>query len=164
MFVEKSPRRLATAVAVMVLSALLTATSFAAPKRYTTQLSGVNVSPAVTTQGRGETHLRLSQDGLSLAFRIDVSKMANITGAHIHLGPTGESGEAVATLFTSPTPVNKARGTLARGTLKASDLTGSLAGKTLTDLVKEIEAGRAYVDVHTTQHSDGEIRGQLRAR
>jgi hypothetical protein len=64
-------------------------------------------------------------------------------------------------LFNSTTPVDKKGGTLSKGNLKAADLTGPLAGKALSDLIKEIEAGNAYVNVHTTQHPDGEIRGQI---
>jgi CHRD domain len=40
-------------------------------------------------------------------------------------------------------------------------LKGPLEGKQITDLVKLIEEGRAYTNVHTEQNPDGEIRGQL---
>ncbi|WP_339318023.1 CHRD domain-containing protein [Paenibacillus sp. FSL R10-2734] len=39
--------------------------------------------------------------------------------------------------------------------------TNPLNGKTIRDLVREFENGNAYVNVHTIQHSDGEIRGQV---
>ena len=38
---------------------------------------------------------------------------------------------------------------------------GPLAGKRISDLIKLIEDGKAYVNVHTDQNPDGEIRGQL---
>jgi hypothetical protein len=34
-------------------------------------------------------------------------------------------------------------------------------GQSLEDLVEVIEAGGAYVNVHTVAHRGGEIRGQL---
>ena len=36
-----------------------------------------------------------------------------------------------------------------------------MQGKTLDDLAAAIEKGDTYVNVHTTAHQDGEIRGQL---
>ncbi|MGH2765044.1 MAG: CHRD domain-containing protein, partial [Actinomycetota bacterium] len=63
-------------------------------------------------------------------------------------------------------------GVLATGTITDEDLVGPLAGQPLSALVEEIEAGNAYVNVHTddgvgdanTGPGDlpgGEIRGQL---
>jgi hypothetical protein len=36
-----------------------------------------------------------------------------------------------------------------------------MQGKTLDDLAAAIESGDTYVNVHTADHKDGEIRGQL---
>jgi hypothetical protein len=52
-------------------------------------------------------------------------------------------------------------GPLAQGNFTAADLKGPLAGKQLFDLVNMIKNGDAYVNVHTTQNPEGEIRGQL---
>ena len=41
------------------------------------------------------------------------------------------------------------------------DLVGPLGGQTLGTLVNEIISGNIYINVHTVQHSNGEIRGQL---
>jgi hypothetical protein len=41
-------------------------------------------------------------------------------------------------------------------------LEGPLKGKSVEgDLIKAIQNGEAYVNVHTTDHPDGAIRGQL---
>ena len=42
-----------------------------------------------------------------------------------------------------------------------SKLTGPLTGKTIGSLVIIIRCGGAYVNVHTTQNQNGEIRGQI---
>ena len=63
-------------------------------------------------------------------------------------------------------------GILAEGTVTAANLSGALAGHPLSDLVAEIEAGNAYVNVHTNDGvaptntgpgdiASGEIRGQI---
>jgi hypothetical protein len=61
---------------------------------------------------------------------------------------------------------------LAEGTFAAADLVGPLSGHALSDLIAAVEAGDAYVNVHTNDGQDGintgpgdfpggEIRGQL---
>ena len=48
------------------------------------------------------------------------------------------------------------------GTISNDMLEGPMAGKTLEgDLVKAIQNGQAYVNVHTTENPDGAIRGQI---
>ena len=80
--------------------------------------------------------------------------------AHIYKCKAGENGPIVFTFFTSPTP----RGIVpftSQGNLRANDLEGPLAGKQITDLIKMIKDGDAYVNVHTVQNPNGEIRGQI---
>jgi hypothetical protein len=36
-----------------------------------------------------------------------------------------------------------------------------MEGKTLEDLVAAMDSGQTYVNIHTTQNPDGEIRGQI---
>jgi CHRD domain len=47
------------------------------------------------------------------------------------------------------------------GTITAANLTGPLAGRTMSDLVAAIRAGDIYINLHTRQFPAGEIRGQL---
>jgi CHRD domain-containing protein len=49
------------------------------------------------------------------------------------------------------------------GTITSADLKGPLAGKQITDLIRLIEDGKAYVNIHTDQNSNGKIRGQLKS-
>ena len=60
---------------------------------------------------------------------------------------------------TGTGPLN---GQLVGGSITNSMLEGPLAGKALeTDLVKAIQSGEAYVNVHTTDNPNGAIRGQI---
>jgi hypothetical protein len=63
-------------------------------------------------------------------------------------------------LFNSESkPLGKVHGPLTQGNFTAADLKGPLAGKQLFDLVNLIKNEDAYVNVHTTQNLEGEIRG-----
>ncbi len=48
-----------------------------------------------------------------------------------------------------------------RGNLSDASLKGPMQGKTIDDLAAAMDAGETYVNVHTAQNPDGEIRGQL---
>ncbi|WP_238188574.1 CHRD domain-containing protein [Paenibacillus sp. L3-i20] len=97
-----------------------------------------------------------------LRFRLVLNNIRRVTAAHIHLGRPGENGPVVAFLFgPSIRGVSFRRGVIT-GTLRDRDLVGPLRGSTIRQLIREIERGNAYVNVHTVQFPDGEIRGQIR--
>jgi hypothetical protein len=174
-------RRLIFVVAVIV-SLTATATVFADSLKFKTKLAGANEVPPVgvviNTRAKGEAEFKLSKDGTELRYKLKVSKIENAFMAHIHLGPAGANGPIVVWLFpgTAPVPgplgVGRQNGKLAEGTITAANLVGPLAGHPLSDLVAAIQAGNAYVNVHTNDgiaptntgpgdFPGGEIRGQL---
>ncbi len=82
----------------------------------------------------------------SIAWRLRFSRLTGrADAAHIHLGRVGRAGP-VAVALCGPCR-NGARGT------------ATLAPAVMAAL----EAGRAYVNVHTPRNAAGEIRGQIRA-
>ena len=135
-------------------------------KQITAKLSGSNEVPPVTTAGSGMAIFHIIPIGHQLAinYQVNLKNMKGVTGAHIHIGKQGENGPVVATLFnpsmSGPT-TGTINGLLTAGTLTSSQLTGPLAGKTIDSLVIIIRGGGAYVNVHTTQNQDGEVRGQI---
>jgi hypothetical protein len=50
---------------------------------------------------------------------------------------------------------------MGNGKITSADLEGPLAGKQMSDLVDIMKNGGAYVNVHTQQNQNGEIRGQI---
>jgi hypothetical protein len=129
-------------------------------------LYGKNQSPPITTPAHGTAVFTLSKSGKSLHYRLYVADIENASMAHIHIGLAGEEGPVAAWLYPSKPPavVKKGEftGVLAEGIITASSLMGPLQGKTIAALVDDIKAGRAYVNVHTTAHPAGEIRGQIK--
>lgn len=125
-------------------------------------LNGGNEVPPVRTNATGDAVFQLSADGTRLRFRLVIRNIAQVTQAHIHLGRRGQNGPVVAFLFgPSKFGISVKRGVV-EGTLTNSDLVGPLLGKSIRDLIREIERANTYVNVHTIQHPDGEIRGQIK--
>lgn len=117
--------------------------------------------PSVRTLATGTAIFQLSTDGRSLRFKIAVRNISNVTQAHIHLGRRGVNGPVVSFLFgPSKFGISVRRGII-RGVLKQADLVGPLMGMTLLNLITELKKANVYVNVHTIQHPNGEIRGQL---
>ncbi|OUS77049.1 CHRD domain-containing protein [Paenibacillus sp. MY03] len=134
------------------------------------RLRGRNEVPPVITNASGSAVFReiFGRTGVdrrrvrALQFRLTLNNIRRVTQAHIHLGRPGQNGPVVAFLFgPNRQGVSFRRGVI-RGTLRSNDLVGPLRGQSIRALVREIERGNAYVNVHTVRNPDGEIRGQIR--
>ena len=98
--------------------------------------------------------MELSADGTISNYVLNVANIGDVTLAHIHQGEKGINGPIVVTLSMT-------NGTLSQGKVYSKLFEGPLAGKYISDLMKIISDGKAYVDIHTKQNPQGEIRGQL---
>jgi hypothetical protein len=96
-------------------------------------------------------------------FEVNVTDIDKATAAHIHLGEKDKNGPVAVTLFKSDTPTEMKNGTLGEGNFTATDFEGPMKGNGLNDLVTALQNGSTYVNVHTTDMPDGEIRGQPRS-
>ncbi|HET7390043.1 MAG TPA: CHRD domain-containing protein, partial [Nitrososphaeraceae archaeon] len=61
----------------------------------------------------------------------------------------------------SASPTGTTNGLLSQGTITSANLEGPFKGKTISDLIRLINDGTAYANVHTQQNPKGEIRGQI---
>jgi hypothetical protein len=136
-------------------------------------LSGANEEPARDTKASGNAVFQLSEDATELDYRLIVANIDNVVAAHIHRGPEDVNGPVVALLYAAAAAGGPEGGVIATGTITAADLSGPLAGQPLSALVDVIEAGDAYVNVHTNNgvaptnegpgdFPGGEIRAQMK--
>jgi hypothetical protein len=169
---------------LLVLVALFATAGIAsaAVANYRTHLKGDNeVPPAgvvIETNAQGQAIFKLSPDGSELSYKLIVANIENVFQAHIHIGAPGSNGPIAVWLYPSTTPgagplgQGRIQGPIAEGTITSADLIGPLAGHPLSDLLAAIEAGNAYVNVHTNDgvaplntgpgdFPGGEIRGPI---
>ncbi|MBN1885844.1 MAG: CHRD domain-containing protein [Candidatus Krumholzibacteriota bacterium] len=129
------------------------------------KIRGYEEVPPVSTKAHGNFVAHLDANWEELCYHLVLNSIENVTAAHIHLGMKGENGLPVVTLYgPMPSGGGRINGNVARGVITAADLGGRLAGEPLHRLIEEIEAGNAYVNVHTDGHPGGEIRGQITLR
>lgn len=138
-----------------------TATSSTGQQTFTATMTGGEEVPPKNTKATGSAKFVSSSDGNSMTYRIRVVNINGVTMAHIHSGDIGKNGPIVVTLFKSAAPTGPMNGPLSQGTITSANLQGPLKGKTISDLVKLINDGKAYANVHTQQNPQGEIRGQI---
>jgi hypothetical protein len=128
------------------------------------KLSGSNEVPPVNTAASGIATFQLIPVGHQqvMNYQLSLKNITGVTAAHIYSGKQGANGPIVASLFNPSNPTGSINGRLATGTLTSSELTGPLHGKlSLSALVNMIRNGDAYVNVHTPQNQNGEVRGQI---
>ena len=129
---------------------------------FNVELSGNEEVPPVQTDATGSAEFTAPHFD-NIGYSVNVSNIDKVTIAHIHSGKIGENGPIVVTLFKTETPSTEPiNGNLASGNITNANLEGPMAGKTLMDLTKSMELGETYVNVHTEENPNGEIRGQIK--
>jgi hypothetical protein len=160
-----------TAFAVMACDS---PTTPVAETTYWAPLRSADEVPANPSEALGQAVFKLNAAGTVLSYELISQKINNVFVAHIHIAPAGVNGPVVQFLY-GPVALGAGPQTtevLARGTIDGTQFTGPLAGRPFSELIAAIEAGNAYVNVHTNDGvapatnapgdiPGGEIRGQI---
>lgn len=131
---------------ILFLFILLGLGTFAQSK-FEAKLTGEQEVPAVTTEASGTAVFNLTAEGLE--YLITINNMSMIA-AHIHLGKIGVEGSPVKTL-TASFEGNTASGVWTSGDSEAFN----------EAMLKALLKGELYVNVHSGDYPEGEIRGQI---
>lgn len=126
------------------------------------KLRGSEEVPPVRTDAFGLTKFKVSRDERKIGFRLTVNNLSNFTQAHIHKGERGVNGPVVVFLFGPVDPDISVNKGIVEGIITAEDLVGPLEGRPLSELIDLMREGKAYVNAHTAQNPEGEIRGQIK--
>ncbi len=150
-------------VLVSVVSLVAAGVALAVTEKFRANVSGSQEVPVVTTSAKGLANFnRVS--ATRITYTLTATDIDKVVAAHIHLAPRGEEGEIVVNLRVPALCTVESSSISCQGAITASQLTGPLAGRSLGALVRAMREGRTYVNVHTTDFPNGEIRGQIRAR
>lgn len=153
-------------LAALVVTFLGASGAGAAEQVYTAKLDGASEVPRTPSKATAEATFTVSPDGGKIGYTVTVHDLGDITMAHIHLGTVGKNGPVVVWLYPAsgkPKLIKgRENGELATGEITAASLQGPEKDKPLSVLVKAIQAGDAYVNIHTVLHKAGEIRGQIK--
>ena len=140
-------RRIVIGIALLAGLAL-TISAQAAPISFTVDLTGGAQVPPVQTSGAGKAHLTYDPDSKVVTWSISFEGLSSpTTMAHFH-GPAAAGANAPVTIWL---------------TKKGEPVTSPIKGEaTLTpDQAQQFTEGLWYINVHSKDHPDGEIRGQV---
>jgi hypothetical protein len=147
---------IAATLVVVGITSGLTTSAVAQEQKFVATLSTQEEVPPTTSQATGMSEVTVM--GESAEYSVNATNIQGATAGHIHSGKQGENGPIVVTLFKNDSPSNEVSET---GSITADKLEGPMAGKQLTDLVTAMSNGETYVNIHTEQNPNGEIRGQI---
>jgi hypothetical protein len=146
-------------VTLVALAAALVMASPASGQelKFEADLSGAAERPTpVVTEGVGDA--KFESDGMSVDLELKWDDLSSPAfAAHIHCAPAGSNGPVGVTLFTGTRGVE---GEVV-SSFSAPDPGNGCGWTDLSDVLDAMATGGAYVNVHTTQHPGGEVRGQV---
>lgn len=138
-----------------MLAAAAIVAAFASPSRaeiidFAAELSGAKEVPAVATPASGTASVRLDTSSRQLSWIITFSGLTSqATAWHFH-GPAGPTANAPIVL------------SIPGGGAQSGQFTGTA---TITaQQVRDVQAGRWYINGHTATYPGGELRGQVLRR
>jgi ABC-type amino acid transport substrate-binding protein len=166
------------AAAAVAAAVLLTTPAHALVTTYTTVLSGAAEAPPNASLGTGMGMVVMDSDALTMRVVSSFSGLTgNVTVAHIHcctaVGNTGTAGVATVTPTFTGFPAGVTNGsydvtfdmTAATGSWNNAFRTnnGGTSALAFAALVAGMNSGKAYLNIHSTVFTGGEIRGFLNA-
>ncbi|MFC7080141.1 CHRD domain-containing protein [Halorussus caseinilyticus] len=123
-------------------------------------LTGANERPPVATDAFGFAVFAVAPGERAIDYWLVVADVENVAESHIHKGPPDLNGNVVAYLFGPAQKPVTTTGPLASGRLTDDAMIWPLTD--VAGMVEQMRAANVYVNVHTTAHPAGEIRGQIR--
>lgn len=135
---------------------------YAQNEKFRAKLDGNNEVPPVDTPAEGVINFKTKDD--TMTWKMNVTGITEATALNIYQGMTTENGESIVDLMKSSKHSDRPTGMTMRGNITDSNLQGSMTGKTLEDLKTEMRSGNTYVNVHSADHPDGMIRGQIQIK
>ncbi len=138
-------------------------------------LRGIEEPPSVSSTGHGRFRARISDGGTSIEYELSYADLeGDVLQAHIHLGQRAVNGGIAVFLCTNlgngpagtQTCPGPRDGSIS-GTISGDDIVGpsgqGLEPNEFAELLRAIVKHVTYVNVHTSKHESGEIRGQIQA-
>jgi len=135
-------------------------------------LSGYEEVPALSTPGSATFTADISGDESTINWTLDYKDLVDVTQAHIHFGQAGVNGGIAIFLCSNlgngpaGTPTCPASPGNIGGTIDSTDVIGpvsqGITAAELGELMDALDAGRTYVNIHTSGNPGGEIRAQLK--
>jgi hypothetical protein len=130
--------------------------------QFSANLTGESAFPRIVTNATGSAQFAVVGNGNTMQYSIDADKIDNVTDVFIAASSGGRFADLVqlrnGLSEGASGPIN---GILVAGNFTSSDFSGRLGIDQMSDLVKLILDGNAYVRVQTSDAPLGKIVGKI---
>ena len=164
-------KRIPLSVILSIVAVLLiTGGALAATMNFRAHMQANEIIPLQTaldgSTAQGQAIFKLSDDQLSMSYKINVANIDKVTMAHIHRNSSqpGKNGTILVWLFPSTTstspgsPTERIDGGLVEGTIYPTDVRNGFTWAQLLDFMR---TEQVYVNVHSSDAPAGEINGHI---
>lgn len=158
-----------------ILAALVTVwPAVTQAEHFHASLQGYQEVPSVSTRADGEFGAESAGDWNSIEYQLSYTDLqGTVLQAHIHFATGAVNGPIVVWLCgttSNPGPAGTqtcpqsgtVTGTITSANVLASPSTQQLPAGAIGQIISAMQAGAAYVNVHTSSSPGGEIRGQIK--
>ena len=151
-----------------LLSLLLVSTTYSSftfaqnLTKFRAKLDSNNEVPPVNSTAAGVATFKLKDNTIDT--KINITGITDLSGAQILTGKKGENGDPIVDLLKTGKKAQTPGGVSIEGSFTASDFLGSMKGKALAALQAAFGTNETYVNIKTSDHPDGEIRGQIKPK
>ncbi|TLX68649.1 MAG: CHRD domain-containing protein [Thaumarchaeota archaeon] len=156
-------------IASALLSLLLVSTTYSSithaqnsQTKFRAKLDSNNEVPPVNSTAEGIATLKVKDNTINT--KINITGITDLSGAQINTGKKGENGEPIIDLLKTGKKTKIPGGVAIEGSFTASDFEGPMKGKALSALQSAMGTNETYVNIKTTDHPDGETRGQIKPK
>ena len=150
-------------IIVALVSLLLVSTTYSnfvyAQNKFRAKLDADNEVPPVDSKAEGVATFKIKDD--SIKSTVNVTGIADVSGAQIFMGKIGQNGDPIVDLLKIGEKTERSDGVAIKGNFTASDFEGSMQGKDLSSLQSAMAANQTYVNIMTSAHPDGEVSGHI---
>lgn len=137
-----------TTIAFMLTASLSMASHLGEELLFSARMNGAQEVPSVDTDAQGVAGFTLNNTRDQLCVNVAVNGLTGpITGAHIHAGAPGMTGDPVIDLSSG---------------ILGNQITITISGTDLSaEAISMMLQGKTYINIHTDANPGGEIRGQV---
>lgn len=146
-----------------LISLLLVSTTYSnfvyAENKFRAKLDADNEVPPVDSKAEGVATFKIKDD--SIKSTVNVTGIADVSGAQIFMGKIGQSTDTIVDLLKTGEKTVRSDGVAIKGNFTVADFEGSMQGKDLSSLQSAMAANQTYVNIMTSAHPDGEVSGHI---
>jgi CHRD domain-containing protein len=133
-----------------------------AQNKFRAKLEADNEVPPVDSDAKGVATFKVKGD--IVKSKLNITGITDVSGAQILLGNLSNKGDPIVDLLATAEESQRTGGVSIKGNFTAADFQGPMKGKALSELQSAMASNQTYVNIMTSNHTNGELSGHIYAK